>query len=359
MNRRTLVPGLALTAVAIAASAAHAAPPPPGYTSQPPGSAPPAPTLTPPVDTSRPAPDIYAPPGAAVIPTGTLPPPPPPAQPPSGATPAPAGTAPSAELITRTATLKRRKLKLVFRCAPGFSAELRFPGRTIRRRFAACRAETVTVSVRLSRATVRRIRARGIRKITVIVRDGGKLATRTVRLRRPLARAAGWWAPADAYYDCYPSYTGGITGGGANATETDLVRNWHSSDGGVHWIYEKLVLEEYLNGRSYWLYPGNTLGAVVEFNDVAQVPNIGPYRMAPNGVLDWQRTDWDPFSQSYLTTITPALWPVSWLKGYDAYIRAWAALWVWYPATGWWFTGWHNAPVKDGASNAPGWCWQP
>jgi hypothetical protein len=52
--------------------------------------------------------------------------------------------------------------------------------------------------------------------VKVTIRDHGKVTVRRLRRRGLTARAAGLWAPADAYYDCYPSFTGGILGGGNN-----------------------------------------------------------------------------------------------------------------------------------------------
>jgi hypothetical protein len=165
---------------------------------------------------------------------------------------------------------------------------------------------------------------------------------------RALAHAASFNLWYDAKLDCYP-LSGGVVGGGSNNNSAVASLNWGTRDGRTYPAYHQLVLENWVNGSTFWVtrdgsaFPG-------PFFD-----RPGGYHAGPNGVSEWMQY-FSGYGFGGGTTTTPWSWEQGFLKSVRSYVRAWAKLWVYTPEAGWEQTSWLAVPVQGATMQTPGWC---
>ena len=166
--------------------------------------------------------------------------------------------------------------------------------------------------------------------------------------RRVRARPATYSLSYDAKVDCYPTW-GGVVGGGSDNNSVASSLWWNTRDGRTYLAYHQFVLENWVNGSTYWVttdrsaFPGPYLD------------RPGGYHVGPNGILE--RTQYsNNFGFGTVTTMSPWTWEQGFLKSVRSYVRGWVKMWVYTPEAGWEQTPWKLATVVGDTVQVPGWC---
>jgi hypothetical protein len=272
----------------------------------------------------------------------------------------------AADLVTSQAAITHNGvIKLHFTCTPGFAANLLVADVEAGVHRRSCPSRVITAKLKFGRIGTRAIRQMAHRQGRVhIFEPDGRMLTRKVTITRghvrpeSLRATAGqvgvsYWKPQSATFDCNP-ISGGVVGGGVNNTETRLSLAWRlPSPPSPIWAFHEVVIQEWSSvlQQQFFITPHDLNATEPEL--------YGFYRIGPLGVLEWSQDNYNPFTGGGGAVFNPWTWGPSWLKGYDAYVRAWVRLFLFDPSVNQWLYQWRLASTILSPTDAPGWCWIP